>query len=76
MIFLSDLTLVWINMICRQGVPRQSLLEQCQMLFQPSDLLPLDSGYFPVSVHIPVRHKQHNFQSNAICYLNRVQQII
>lgn len=23
------------------------------MLFQPSDLLPLDPGYFPVPVHVP-----------------------
>lgn len=36
-----------------QEVPLQSLLKQRQMLFQPSDLLPLDPGYFSVPVHVP-----------------------
>lgn len=34
-------------------VPLQSLLKQCQVLFQPPDLLPLDPGYVPVPVHVP-----------------------
>lgn len=35
------------------AVPLQTLLEQRQMLFQPPDLLPLDPGDLPVSVHVP-----------------------
>lgn len=61
--------------ISGQSLPLQSLLEQCQMLFQPSYFLPLDSGYFPVSVHIPARHKHQKFQSKNSFYLNRDRSI-
>lgn len=39
--------------IAGQGVPFETLLKQCQMLFQPPDLLPFDPGYFSVPVHVP-----------------------
>lgn len=43
------------------GVPLQSLLEQCQMLFQPPDLLPFDSGYISVPVHVPEKYNNRDF---------------
>lgn len=53
------------SILCCDGkvIPLQSLLEECQMLFEPSDLLPLDSGYFSVPVHVSKTrdHSQGNF---------------
>lgn len=37
------------------------------MLFQPSDLLPLDPGYFPVPVHVPDNaHISHQERQDCI----------
>lgn len=56
--------------LCCDGkvIPLQSLLQQCQMLFEPSDLFPLDSGYFSVPVHVSKRrdHSQGNFLGTSI----------